>query len=361
LIQFWFFGAYGITSIPASKIIEKVGYHKGIIIGFIVAAIGCLLFYPAVVWEKYFLFLIALFVLASGIVMLIVAGNPYVSVLGSKGTASSRLSMVQGFNSFGTFIAPFFGAIFILSDMQKKSADLDVVMIPYFTIAAVLIAVAVVISKIDFPVMEPPHVNQATWKETFKNRNLIWGMIGIFAYVGAEVSIGSFLVNYVIDMEPMPAAQAANLVAIYWGGAMAGRFLGIFVLREFETRKVLMTHSLIAFSLILISINSSGMAAVYSMILVGFCNSIMFPSIFTLSIEGINGSTKKASGVLGTAIIGGALVPLLTGQMADTMGLRYAFIVPSFCYLYIVFFGMRIRSVNQLSVQRTPSETHQRA
>lgn len=359
LIQFCFFGAYGLTSIPASKIIERVGYHKGIILGFGMAALGCLLFYPAVEWEKYVLFLIALFVLASGVVMLLVAGNPFVSELGSRETSSSRLSMVQGFNSFGTFIAPFFGSIFILSKMT--SGNLDVVKLPYIMIAFVLVLVACLISCIEFPTLEPSHHDRASWSQTFRNKNLIFGMLGIFTYVGAEVSIGSFLVNYVMEMSRMPASEAANLVAIYWGGAMAGRFLGVFTLKEFETRKVLIFHALIAFSLILISINSQGMVAIYSMILVGFCNSIMYPSIFTLSISGLNGSTQKASGILGTAIIGGAIIPLITGQVADSLGLRFAFTIPAFCYLYIIFFGSRYKAATKSASQRTPAEIPQRA
>lgn len=337
LIQFCFFGAYGLMSIPSSKVIEKLGYKRGIIMGFVIAAMGCLLFYPAVILEKYFIFLFALFILASGIVLLLVAANPYVSQLGSAATASSRLSMVQAFNSFGTFIAPFFGAIFILSKM--RTGDVTAVQLPYLILAGTLLFMALLASFTDLPAIPKSEEDNATWKQTLQNRNLVWGMLGIFFYVGAEVAIGSFLVNYVIEMSPRPAEQAANTVAIYWGGAMAGRFLGIFTLKEFDPKSVLSFHALIAFCLILISINSSGLMAVYSMILVGFCNSIMFPSIFTLSIMGLNGSTQKASGLLSTSIIGGALIPLLTGQLADSMGLRMGFVLPGLCYLYIAYFG----------------------
>lgn len=341
LIQFCFFGAYGLMSIPSSKVIEKLGYKRGIIMGFVIAATGCLFFYPAVLLEKYFVFLFALFILASGIVLLLVAANPYVSQLGSASTASSRLSMVQAFNSFGTFIAPFFGAIFILSKM--RAADVSAVQLPYLMIAGALLLIALIMSFIDLPTIQFTHEDKAPWKQTLRNKNLVWGMIGIFFYVGAEVSIGSFLVNYVIEMSPRPAEQAANTVALYWGGAMAGRFLGIFTLKEFEPRRVLSFHAIIAFCLILISINARGLMAVYSMILVGFCNSIMFPSIFTLSIQGLNGSTQKASGLLSTSIIGGALIPLLTGAIADSMGLRMAFVLPGLCYLYIAYFGWSYR------------------
>lgn len=309
-------------------------------------ALGCLLFYPAISNEKYFLFLLALFVMASGVVILLVAANLYVTQLGSAETSSSRLSMVQGFHSFGTFIAPLFGAVFILSKM--KITDLETIKLPYAAIALVMIIFAASIPIMKFPKIEHSLDLGSSWSQTLKNKNLLYGMIGIFAYVGAEVSIGSFLVNYVIEMDSMPATQAANLVAIYWGGAMAGRFLGYFTLKEFEPKKVLLTHALIAFSLILISINSSGIGAIYTMILVCFCNSIMFPCIFTLSIQDLNGSTQKASGLLSTAILGGAIIPLMTGQMADSLGLRAAFLVPSACYLYIALFGLRYRPIERL-------------
>jgi FHS family L-fucose permease-like MFS transporter len=343
LVQFCFFGAYGLTSIPASKVIDKYGYKTGMVIGFVVTAIGCLLFYPAVSFNTYGLFLTALFVLASGIVLLQVAGNPFVSILGPKESASSRLTMVQAFNSFGTFIAPFFGAYFILSGLQA-GGNSENVKYPYLFIAVVLVLIAIVLAKLSFPpIKSEQDTSKDTWKEVLAEKNLILGMVGIFAYVGAEVAIGSFLVNYITEIMPMPETEAARMVAVYWGGAMVGRFLGIFTLNRFAPGKVLLSHSILSIGLILISISSDGMLAVYGLILVGFFNSIMFPTIFTLGIKGLTKSESKASGLLATAILGGAIIPLLTGQIADSSGLRTAFILPAVCYAYIAWFGFRSR------------------
>jgi MFS transporter, FHS family, L-fucose permease len=341
LVQFCFFAAYGLTSIPFSKLIERVGYQKGMVIGFTLAALGCLLFYPAVVLHTYALFLAALFVLASGIVLLQVAANPCVSVIGPKETASSRLTMAQAFNSLGTFIAPLFGAYFILSALAN-STHAEGVVYPYFFIAAVLIIIALVLSRIDLTGMETGEADETGWLQVLKEPGLLLGVVGIFAYVGAEVAIGSFLVNYVMDISQVTESQAAPLVAFYWGGAMVGRFLGIFTLKAFAPARVLMTHALLAVIFILISMQSTGTLAIGSMVLVGLCNSIMFPTIFTLGIKGLKaGQEKKGSGLLATAILGGAIVPLLTGLLADRLGLHHAFILPVVCYVYIAWLGFK--------------------
>ena len=342
LVQFCFFGAYGLMSIPASKVIDKFGYKQGMVIGFIVTAIGCVLFFPAVSFNTYGIFLAALFILATGIVILQVAGNPFVSILGPKETASSRLTMVQAFNSFGTFIAPFFGSYFILSKLEL-GLSADGVKYPYLFIAAVLVIIAIILAKLQFPEIKEAQNNEGTWGEVLVEKNLIFGMIGIFTYVGAEVAIGSFLINYIMEVTSIPETTAASLIAIYWGGAMAGRFLGIFTLKKFSPGKVLMTHALASIVLILISISTQGYVAIYSMILVGFFNSVMFPTIFTLGIKGLTKSESKASGLLATSILGGAIIPLFTGQIADASGLKVAFILPVICYVYIAWFGFRGR------------------
>ncbi len=342
LVQFCFFGAYGLMSIPASKIIDKFGYKQGMVIGFIVTAIGCVLFFPAVSFNTYGIFLAALFILATGIVILQVAGNPFVSILGPKETASSRLTMVQAFNSFGTFLAPFFGSYFILSNLEL-GLSADGVKYPYLFIAVVLVVIAIILAKLQFPEIKEAQNNEGTWGEVLQEKNLIFGMIGIFCYVGAEVAIGSFLINYIMEVTSMPETTAASLIALYWGGAMAGRFLGIYTLREFNPGKVLMTHAVASILLIVISITSQGQVAIYSMILVGFFNSVMFPTIFTLGIKGLTKSESKASGLLATSILGGAIIPLITGQIADGSGLRIAFILPVVCYGYIAWFGFRGR------------------
>jgi FHS family L-fucose permease-like MFS transporter len=343
LIQFCFFGAYGLTSIPASKLIEKVGYQRGMVIGFIVTAIGCLLFFPAVSFHKYGLFLGAFFVLATGVVLLQVAANPFVSVLGPPETASARLTMTQAFNSFGTFVAPFFGSILILSTLQN-TMNSEAVKYPYLFIAVVLVIIAVFLGRMKFPEIPKTAADEdADWGSIFKKSNLLLGMLGIFAYVGAEVAIGSFLVNYVMENVAMVETEAANYIAFYWGGAMVGRFIGIYTLKLFSPGKVLCFHSLLAIAFILISINTTGMLSVYTMIAVGLCNSIMFPTIFTLAIKGLEKSAEKASGLLATAILGGAIIPLITGWTADTSGLRIAFVLPAVCYAYIAFYGFKAR------------------
>lgn len=343
LVQFCFFAAYGLASIPSSKLIEKVGYQKGMVIGFVITALGCVLFYPAVSYNTYNLFLIALFILATGIVILQVAANPFVSVLGPPETASARLTMTQAFNSFGTFVAPFFGSYLILSKLNESGSS-EGVKYPYLFIAAVLVVIALILSRIHFPTMEKtPEGDEGTWKQVLKEPNLILGMLGIFTYVGAEVAIGSFLVNYIMENAGLPETQAANYVAFYWGGAMVGRFLGIYTLKLFSPGKVLSFHSILAIAFIMISINTTGILSVYTMIAVGLCNSIMFPTIFTLALKGLEKSAEKASGLLATAILGGAIIPVFTGQMADSMGLRMAFTLPAICYAYIAFYGFKAK------------------
>lgn len=341
LVQFCFFGAYGLTSIPASKLIEKVGYQKGMVIGFIVTALGCILFFPAVSFNTYSLFLAALFVLATGVVLLQVAANPFVSVIGPEETSSARLTMTQAFNSFGTFLAPFFGSFLILSTLGSSTSS-EAVKYPYLFIALVLIVIAVVLGRMQFPTI-PKSTDEGSWGSVLKVPNLLLGMLGIFAYVGAEVAIGTFMVNYIMENVPMTETEAAHYIAFYWGGAMVGRFLGIYTLKLFSPGKVLAFHSALAIVLIFASINSTGMIAVYALIAIGLCNSIMFPTIFTLALKGLSGSAEKASGLLATAILGGAIIPLFTGWMADGSGLRAAFILPAVCYAYIAFYGFRSR------------------
>lgn len=284
--------------------------------------------------------------------MLQVAANPYVSVIGPKDTASSRLTMVQAFNSFGTFLAPFFGSYFLLRTLSNAT-DAGAVRYPYLIIAAVLVVIAFALSRLDLPKIEAEHNDRGSWGKVLKDPNLLMGMVGIFAYVGAEVAIGSFLVNYIMGLTPMPETEAATLVAIYWGGAMVGRFLGIYTLKEFAPGRVLTVHSMLAIALILISINSRGILSVYSMILVGLCNSIMFPTIFTLGIKTLGaGEEQKGSGILATAILGGALIPVFTGMLADSMGFRVAFLLPVVCYGYIALLGMKNVSVKELSIEK---------
>lgn len=351
LIQFCFFGAYGLVSIPASRIIEHWGYHKTMVSGFAIAALGCLLFFPAVSYHRYEIFLVAIFVLASGIVLLQVTANPYVSFVGTKETASSRLTMVQAFNSFGTFLAPFFGSFLIL-DVLPKAKTAGALRLPYTGIALILLIISVIVSKLHLPEIKDGTTNTANWKKVLNEPGLFSGMFGIFAYVGAEVAIGSYFINYVIGITSMEATEAASMLAIFWLASMAGRFLGFFTLKEFSPGRVLSVHAILALALILISTNSRGIVSVYTLILVGFCNSIMFPTIFTLAVKNLKiGEEQKASGLLSTSIIGGALIPLLTGYLVDAHGFRAAFLLPVLCYGYIALFGLRNNEAKELTTQ----------
>ncbi len=348
LIQFTFFSAYFLFALPAAKIISRLGYNRSIVLGLVVMACGALLFLPAAGFPSYALFLTALYVLASGMTILQVSANPYVAVLGPPERASSRLNLVQAMNSLGTTIGPYVGGMLILSQGGTSAArDASSVQMPYLVIAGVLVAVAVAISRFHLPVLtqieESGSAGEKIADSVWRHRPLVLAAVGIFVYVGAEVSIGSFLVNYLSqpNIGNMPARVAAGFVSFYWGGAMVGRFAGSAVLRKLRTGPVLGTAAMIACALVTTSILSVGRLAMWSIILVGLFNSIMFPSIFTLGIAGLGKLTGKGSGILVMAIVGGAIIPILEGAVADRIGLHLAFILPAVCYLYIVYYGFR--------------------
>src|SRR6202165_1918785 len=372
LIQFAFFGAYFIFSIPSAKIIDWIGYQRSMVVGLLTMGVGAFLFVPAASVPSYPLFLIALIVLAAGITCLQVAANPYVTVLGRSQTASSRLNLTQAFNSLGTFLAPFFGGLLILSAAPKSMDDIramapDVlqayrlheaatVKTPYVGLGIALVVLAVAIGSFELPTIEHAQhkvgekVNDSIWNHP----NLIFGAIAIFVYVGGEVSIGSFLVNYFGQPEigGLTEKIAASYVAFYWGGAMVGRFIGSALLQKVSTRGLLGICAVCAAALVAISMLTTGHFAMYSIILVGFFNSIMFPSIFTLGVAELGPLTGDGSGVMIMAIVGGAAIPWIVGKMGDFInaksyggaiwgqGLHYALIVPLCCYLYILFFAV---------------------
>lgn len=351
LIQFCFFGAYATVSLPAGALVKRIGYQKGIVGGLSVAALGCLLFYPAAESHSYPVFLAALFVLASGITLLQVSANPYVTALGDPATASSRLTMTQAFNSLGTTVAPFFGGVLILSaatvgaDALSADAEADAVKVPYLMLAGVLAALAVVFSRLKLPQIEM-HENSAVAAEgesVWSHRHLVLGAVGIFVYVGAEVSIGSFLVNFLgLDsVAAMEEAKAAHYIAYYWGGAMVGRFIGAVVMRTVSPGLVLAFNAVAAILLVLAAILGAGALAMWAILLVGLFNSIMFPTIFSLALQGLGKQAGQASGVLCLAIVGGAIVPLIQGIVADTAGLQISFLVPVVCYVYIAYYGLK--------------------
>jgi len=340
LIQFTFFSAYFLMSIPSARVLARIGYRRSLMAGLIVMGFGALLFYPASMVPSYALFLGALWILASGITLLQVAANPYVAQLGSPESASSRLNLAQAFNSLGTTIGPALGGLIILSRAGAASVQL-----PYLGIAALLFWLAFAISRFHLPAL--PDIEEShgitAGDSIWKHRHLVFGAIGIFVYVGAEVSIGSFLVNYFSQpfIGGLTPQAAAGYVSFYWGGAMVGRFIGSAVMRKLTPGSVLGTAAACAFLLVSASIASTGSVAMWSIIAVGLFNSVMFPTIFTLGIAELGPLTGKGSALLIMAIVGGALIPLLQGVLADSIGIHTAFVLPAVCYLYIVFYGFR--------------------
>jgi FHS family L-fucose permease-like MFS transporter len=363
LIQFSFFSAYFIFSLPAGKMVDWFGYKKTMAVGLFTMGLGAFLFIPAASVPSFPLFLAALMVLAAGMTALQVSANPYVAVLGPARTASSRLNLTQAFNSLGTTIAPFLGTLLILSAAPKTIEELRklpvaqlhayrlheaaTVKLPYLGLALALLVLGVVISRFKLPVLAVENralsASAGTQASVWKHRHLVLGAVGIFVYVGAEVSIGSFLVNYLSQPNIGNLSQkvAASYVAFYWGGAMIGRFIGSALLRRLPTGRLLAAAAMTASLLVFASTLSSGHIAMWSIILVGLFNSIMFPSIFTLAINGLGTLTGKGSGVLVAAIVGGAIIPEIQGLLADRIGIHHAFLIPAVCYLYIVFYGIR--------------------
>jgi FHS family L-fucose permease-like MFS transporter len=346
LVQFCFFGAYFIVSPFAGRLIDKVGYQQGIVLGLLTTAAGCILFYPSASFHMYGLFLFAFFVLASGITILQVAANPYVAALGPEKTAASRLNLAQAANSLGTTVGPIIGASLILGVV---AADASAVQGPYLMIAGLLIAAALVFRNIKLPKLA--HV-EATGEESdgniWEHRSLVLGALAIFLYVGGEVSIGSFLVNYFSEssIAGMSTADAGEMVAYYWGAAMIGRLVGAVLMNYVAATKYLAVNALIAIIMIIVSMNSTGDVAMWSILAVGFFNSIMFPTIFTLAVKGLGSMTSKGSGLVCQAIVGGALIPLVQGVAADSIGIQLSFIVPMLCYIYIGWYALNGAEVN---------------
>jgi FHS family L-fucose permease-like MFS transporter len=361
LIQFAFFSAYFVFSIPSAKVIDWIGYKKTIVAGLLTMAVGALLFIPAATAASYAIFLTALVVLAAGITALQVAANPYVAVLGPEKTASSRLNLAQAFNSLGTTVGPYVGGWFILSaaavtseEMQRMSpqalhayrvAQASTVKLPYLIIACLLILLAVALALFKLPQIPGAEKQgkSTSFGRLLKYRHLVLGTVAIFVYVGAEVSIGSFLINYFgqPDIGNLNAAAAARLVPYYWGGAMVGRFVGSAILQKVRTGIVLGVAALVAAALVCVSMLTFGHIAMWSILLVGFFNSIMFPSIFTLGIAELGPLTGDGSGLLVMAIVGGAIIPVIQGVGADHFGIHHAFVLPVLCYLYIVYYALR--------------------
>jgi FHS family L-fucose permease-like MFS transporter len=347
LVQFCFFGAYAIVSLPAGALIRKIGYQSGAVTGLVIAAAGCALFYPASM-SGYALFLLGFFVLAAGITILQVAANPYVTVLGDPRTASSRLSLTQAFNSLGTTIAPILGGVLILSAGAQQVSEAASVQKPYLALAGALLLLALLFAFARLPKIEHAddgavQLDSATRTSVLAHPHLLMGAIGIFLYVGGEVSIGSFLINFIGEphIAALSPADAAHYVSYYWGGAMVGRFVGFAVMRYVSPGKTLAFNAAVSIALILVAIFGHGKAAMWAILAVGLCNSIMFPTIFSMALYRLGKFTGQASGILCMAIVGGAVVPFVQGLLADTMGLQWSFVVPAACYAFILYFGLR--------------------
>lgn len=381
LVQFAFFLAYFVFSVPAGFLLSRIGYQKGVILGLVTMAMGCLLFYPAASSRLFWVFLVGYFTLAAGITILQVAANPYVSVLGSEDGASSRLNLSQAFNSLGTAIAPVIGAMFLLSDTIKSSeniavmnetdktayyiAEASAVQQPFLYLAGFigLLALLFVFIKLPKLLHESP---KGGYRKLLRNNYVLMGVAGIFIYVGAEVAIGSYLVNYFMDMnmaeiitknetlkslaERILSADVANVdgkaivgafVMFYWSGAMVGRFIGAYLTRIIPPSRVLLIFALLAMTMLLITVNTNGIVAMWSILAVGLFNSIMFPTIFTLTLDGLGDLKPQASGLLCMAIVGGAVIPPLYGFLTDQVGFKLAFILIIACYGYIMLFGYK--------------------
>jgi FHS family L-fucose permease-like MFS transporter len=357
LIQFSFFSAYFVFSIPSGKVIEWIGYKWAMVAGLFTMGLGAFLFIPAATVPSYPLFLSALIVLAAGMTILQVSANPYVAVLGPPETASSRLNLTQAFNSLGTTIAPYLGGLVILTAVPTMDAirhlsgdalqsfriqQASSVKLPYLGLGLIAVLLGLAIATYKLPVISSAvhHKGEAT-ASVWRYRHLVLGALGIFLYVGAEVAIGSFLVNYFNqkDIGNVTEKVAAGYVSFYWGSAMVGRFIGSAILQKIRTGLVLGSAAIASFLLVCTSMLTYGHIAMWSIILVGLFNSIMFPSIFTEGIAELGPVTSKGSSMLIMAIVGGAIVPVLVGLLADRIGIHHSFILPAICYLYIMYYG----------------------
>ena len=387
LVQFAWFAAYGLLSIPGGNLISRMGYQRGILVGLATAGLGCLLFYPAAATRLYPLFLLALFVVAGGITILQVAANPYISVLGPEASASSRLNLSQAFNSFGTTLAPVVAASFLLGDeilgseailslsdterLAYYASEASAVQVPFVVLALAFFALAGVVGVIALPkILGTDEGHSSTYGQVLQNKKLLFGALGIFVYVGAEVALGSYMVNYGLSLDIVEDIKTSQLLGgmaglaafikgidvagldakgvlgalltFYWGGAMLGRFAGSALMHSIKPSTILAVAALLALSFIGLSIATTGVTALLLMLAVGFCNSIMFPTIFTLAIEDLGEAKPQGSGVLCTAIVGGAFIPPAVGALVDSAGFAVAFVLPMVCYLYIAWYSGKL-------------------
>lgn len=361
LVQFCFFIAYAVVGIPGARFVKRIGYMRGAVAGLLTMMAGCLLFIPASQSAIFGVFLFAYFILATGVVLVQIVANPLISLLGAPRTAHSRLTFAQAFNSLGTTIFPYFGAILILGSLatvtaaELSGAELDAyrtaesqaIVKGYLGLAAALAVVAGVVWMFRNRLKGERHENTtlAEGLALLKRPRFGYGAVCIFLYVGAEVAIGSFIVNYLMqaDVLNLPEQEAGKLISLYWGGALVGRFIGSGLLRVVSPGLLLATVCAGAIALIAISANTTGTVAGYSLLAVGLMNSIMFPTIFSLACEKLGPRAADGSGIINVAIAGGAIVPALYGALADNVGLAAALALPALCYATILGFGVFAR------------------
>jgi MFS transporter, FHS family, L-fucose permease len=362
LVQFCFFAAYAVVGIPGARLVKKIGYMRGAVAGLATMMLGCLLFIPASQTATYGIFLFALFVLASGVVIVQVVANPLISILGPAKTVHSRLTFAQAFNSLGTTVFPFFGAILILGSLASvtaaelsgaelaayRTAETQAIVAGYSGLAVALAVVAAVVWMFRNALKGEVHEASTglAGLDLLKRKRFGFGAACIFLYVGAEVAIGSLIVNYLMQSHVLGLAEqaAGKLIGLYWGGAMIGRFVGSAILRVVNPGLVLALAGFGAITLLIITTQTTGAVSGYTLLAVGLANAIMFPTIFSLACEKLGARAADGSGIINVAIVGGAIIPLLTGMLADlTSSLAIALVLPMVCYGIIAAFGLFAR------------------
>jgi FHS family L-fucose permease-like MFS transporter len=360
-VQSAFFGAYLIISLPAAAVVRRIGYMRSAVVGLLLMMVGCLLFKPASSSALFQMFLIALFVVAAGITVVQVVANPLISLLGPQATVHSRLTFAQAFNSLGTTIFPYLGSALILGSLATvdprtltgralvayRAQATHIIGGTYLGLALTLLALATMVWWYRNRLSEH-RIPGSSWREALgllRVPRFIFGASCIFLYVGAEVAIGSLIVNYLMQTDVLGVGQraAGEHVPLYWGGAMVGRFVGSYLLRVVSPGKLLAVAATGVISLLFISSHTTGAVAGWSLLAIGLCNSIMFPTIFSLASEGLGRRSASASGIIAVAIVGGAVIPPLTGHVADVFTLRTALIVPAICHMGILAYGIYAR------------------
>jgi FHS family L-fucose permease-like MFS transporter len=350
LVESAFFLAYFVFSAPTSKLIETIGYKRTMVVSLFIQVVGCLLFIPAAKLVSFPLFLTAIFIVGAGVTALQTSANPYVSILGPEGSSSIRLNLAQAFNSIGGTLAPIIAGAYILTDpalLTSPAVVADTVRVPYMLIAAGLLLLGLAVAFMHLPHVEQtqafrpakdgdPILSRSIWGY----KHTVLGALGIFFYVGVEVGLASIAVNYFKQQGISTAKTASFLLSLYWFGALVGRLLGAGIMTKVKAGKLLGIFGFTAALLIAVSMFTSGEVAIATLVLCGFFNSVMFPNIFTLGIAGLGPLTSKGSGLIMTAVVGGAVIPPLIGFLADRMGIQHSFIVPMICYLYIAFYGL---------------------